>query len=133
MSENNKGFGRDFEKALSEGMENNNWTLLNDVIVKSVDNFLDDVGDRMNSAMGNNTNAVPLSRRNEDFSQKTETARRQRELHAERQKVREMRARERREREEARMARSQAKRLRSDPGTQLAFPYRNVGDRKSVG
>ena len=64
MSDNKKGsFGRDFEKAISEGVKNNNWSLLNDVIEKSVDNLIDGVGDRMNEAMGSTRNAVPLSKR----------------------------------------------------------------------
>ena len=45
---------KDFEKAFNEGIENNNWTFLNDAIINSVDSFLDNVGDRMNDALGNN-------------------------------------------------------------------------------
>ena len=125
MSDNNKGFGRDFERALSEGMENNNWTLLNDVIIKSVDNFLDGVGDKMNSAMEGHAGAVPLSERSEDFSKNTQTARRQRQLHAERQQVRERMERERKEREAARRAARAGKRRSQLP--QPVFPYNNVG------
>jgi len=132
MSDNKKGFGGDFERALNEGMENNNWTLLNDVIVKSVDNFLDDVGDKMNSAMGSNPNAVPLSKRNEDISGKTHTARRQRELKEERDRVRRRMEEERREREAARQARRFARRNKTAKNTELAFPYRNVGNVSST-
>jgi hypothetical protein len=42
-----KGFGNEFEKAWSEGMNNNDWTSLNDVIMKSVDSFLDGIGDKL--------------------------------------------------------------------------------------
>ena len=97
-----KKIGKEFERAFTEGMENNDWSYLNDVIVKSVDNFLDGVGDRMNSAMEGATAAVPLSQRKEDFSGNTETARAQRELHEERARVRARMERERKEREKAR-------------------------------
>ncbi|MBR4573946.1 MAG: 5-bromo-4-chloroindolyl phosphate hydrolysis family protein [Lachnospiraceae bacterium] len=125
-----KGFGRDFERAWTEGMENQDWSLLNEVIVKSVDNFLDGVGDRMNEAMGQ-PNATPLSKRHEDFSGQTQTARAQRQLHAERQKQRERMEAERRAREEARRARRMAK---SNPAgnTALAFPFKNVGSGSST-
>ena len=120
-----EGFGRDFEKAWTEGMENNNWSLLNDVIVKSVDNFLDGVGDRMNEAMGQ-SNATPLSKRHEDFSGQTQTARAQRQLHAERQRQRERMEAERRAREEARLAKRNASRKNAQT-TALSFPFKNVG------
>ncbi|MBQ6129310.1 MAG: 5-bromo-4-chloroindolyl phosphate hydrolysis family protein [Lachnospiraceae bacterium] len=120
-----ESFGRDFEKAWTEGMENNNWSLLNDVIVKSVDNFLDGVGDRMNEAMGQ-SNATPLSKRHEDFSGQTQTARAQRQLHAERQRQRERMEAERRAREEARLAKRNASRKNAQT-TALSFPFKNVG------
>ena len=127
MSDNKKNsIGKDFEKAFSEGMENNNWSYLNDVIVRSVDNFLDGVGDRMNEAMGSSTGAVPLSRRKEDFSGQTQTARAQRRLHAERQREREKMERERRAREEERAARRLARRKGPDTRA-LAFPYKDTG------
>lgn len=122
--------GRDFEKAFNEGMKNNDWSSLNDVIVKSVDNFLDSVGDKMNVAMGD---AVPLSQRKEDMSAKTRTAEMQRKLHAERQRERERMAMERKRREDERARRRIAKQTRTGPGTAvLAFPYRNVGAGSSV-
>ncbi|MBR6159720.1 MAG: 5-bromo-4-chloroindolyl phosphate hydrolysis family protein [Lachnospiraceae bacterium] len=121
-----KGIGGDFEKAFTEGIMNNDWTVLNDVIVKSVDNFLDDVGDRMNNAMGSEpAGAVPLSKRREDFSGKTETARAQRQLHAERQRVRERMEKERRQREEERKAKRLAKRTIPEAAN-LPYPYRNA-------
>ena len=120
-----KKIGKEFERAFTEGMENNDWSYLNDVIVKSVDNFLDGVGDRMNSAMEGATAAVPLSQRKEDFSGNTETARAQRELHEERARVRARMERERKEREKARRARSAAK--RAPQRAELAFPYKDAG------
>lgn len=126
-----KGIGKDFEKAFTEGIVNNDWSVLNDVIVKSVDNFLDDVGDRMNSAMGEPTSAVPLSRRNEDFSGKTQTAKAQRQLHEERKRVRERMEKERREREEARQARRLAKRTFPEAAN-LPYPYINAGSGSST-
>ena len=128
MSDNNKknNIGKEFERAFTEGMENNNWSYLNDVIVKSVDNFLDGVGDRMNSAIGNvSPNAVPLSERKEDFSGNTRTAQAQRTLHAERERVRQQMEREKQERELARKARHSSAHRRQ--ATELAFPYRDVG------
>ena len=122
-------YGREFEKAWTEGMNNNDWTFLNEVIVKSVDNFLDGVGDRMNDALAssknNSKNAVPLSQRKEDFSGRTHTAAMQRQLHEERKKVREEMERQRREREAARHARRLSGKKIST--TQLAFPYSDVG------
>jgi 5-bromo-4-chloroindolyl phosphate hydrolysis protein len=120
-----KKIGKEFERAFTEGMENNDWSYLNDVIIKSVDNFLDGVGDRMNSAMEGATAAVPLSKRKEDFSGNTETAKAQRKLHEERARVRAQMERERKERERARKARSAAR--SAVKTTELAFPYRNVG------
>ena len=123
----NNGFGKEFERALTEGLEKNDWSVLNDVIVKSVDNFLDGVGDRMNDAMGTATpNAVPLSKRSESFTGQTQTARAQRKLHAERQAARERMERERRERENARKAKQMARR-KTPVATELAFPYRDAG------
>ena len=124
---NHKGIGKDFERAFSEGIENQDWTVLNDVIMKSVDNFLDGVGDRMNDALGNSTGAIPLSQRTENFSGSSETARRQRELHAEREKVRERMRRQHEEREEQR----RIKRSKVDT-TALSYPYRNVGSVSST-
>ncbi|MCR5590721.1 MAG: 5-bromo-4-chloroindolyl phosphate hydrolysis family protein [Lachnospiraceae bacterium] len=118
-------FGKDFEKAWSQGMENNDWSFLNEVIVKSVDNFLDNVGDRMNDAMGNNSRATPLSQRKESFEGNTQTARAQRALHAERQRERERLERQRREREAAKRERQRQAAQRRNPSTQLGFPYRN--------
>ena len=46
-NDKNNRYGKEFEKAWTEGMKNNDWSFLNDVIVKSVDNFLDGVGDIM--------------------------------------------------------------------------------------
>ncbi|MCR5672393.1 MAG: 5-bromo-4-chloroindolyl phosphate hydrolysis family protein [Lachnospiraceae bacterium] len=127
MADKKNNFGKDFERAFSEGLENNDWSLLNDVIVKSVDNFLDGVGDKMNDAMGNShPNAVPLSKRREDFSAQTQTARAQRKLHAERQLERQRMAQERLEREKARKERQMA-RKRGPVATELAFPYRDAG------
>ncbi len=130
MSESRSNFGKDLERAFSEGIENNNWTTLNNVIVKGVDNLLDDLGDKMNEAVGARAavppGAVPLSERKEDFSGNTRTAREQRKLHAERQRVREEMERERRERRMAREAK-QAAQVRNSTVTDLAFPYKNVG------
>ncbi|MBO4904021.1 MAG: 5-bromo-4-chloroindolyl phosphate hydrolysis family protein [Lachnospiraceae bacterium] len=124
--------GKDFERAFSEGIENNDWSVLNDVIVRSVDNFLDGVGDKMNEAMGG-SGGVPLSSRNEDFSGKTHTAERQRALKQERQRVREEMEKERREREAARQARRNRKRRPAAvSSTELAFPYTDVGAASSV-
>ena len=117
------GIGKDFEKALAEGMENRDWSYLNDVIVKSVDDFLDNVGDKMNDALGNTTTATPLSKRKEDFSGNTETAKRQRQLHAERERARQEQKRISREREMARNARRLAKRQETAVS---AFPFRDV-------
>lgn len=119
------GIGKDFEKAFTEGIVNNDWTVLNDVIVKSVDNFLDDVGDRMNSAMAPSSNAVPLSKRKEDFSGNTRTAKAQRQLHAERQIVRERMEQERRQREEERKAKRLARKTIPE-AVSLPYPYRNA-------
>ena len=130
-SHKNNGFGKDFERAWTEGMENQNWTYLNDVIVKSVDDFLDNVGDKMNEALGNKTSATPLSARKEDFSGKTQTAKLQRELHAERQRVRAQMERERIERERERRERRVAKR-NTPPATELAFPFKNTGAASAV-
>ena len=121
MSANNKKrTGKDFEKAFSEGIENNDWSRLNDVIVKSVDNFLDDVGDRMNDAIANSS----------------QTAQRQRALKEERQRVREQMEQQRREREAARAARRGRNRTAmakpSAAKTELAFPYTDVGTGSSV-
>ncbi|MBO4267609.1 MAG: 5-bromo-4-chloroindolyl phosphate hydrolysis family protein [Lachnospiraceae bacterium] len=121
MSANDKKrTGKDFERAFSEGIENNDWSRLNDVIVKSVDNFLDDVGDRMNDAIANSS----------------QTAQRQRVLKAERQRVREQMEKERREREAARLARKGRNRTAmakpSAAKTELAFPYTDVGTGSSV-
>ena len=122
MSANkNNRIGKDFEKAFSEGMESNDWSRLNDVIVKSVDNFLDDVGDRMNDAIANST----------------QTAQRQKALKAERQRVREQMERERAAREAARAARRNGRRntgvAKTSAGkTELAFPYTDVGSGSSV-
>ena len=116
-------FGKDFEKAWTQGIENNDWSFLNDVIVKSVDNFLDNVGDKMNDAMGNSTFGTPLSQRKEDFSGNSYTARAQRRLHAERQQERERLEQQRLERERARRERQRAK--KGPVATELAFPYRN--------
>lgn len=121
-----KNIGKDFEKAFSEGIIHNDWSVLNDVIVKSVDNFLDDVGDRMNNAMGGDRGAVPLSERHEDFSGPTQTARTQRKLHAERQLVRERMEKERLQREEERKAKRLAK-LKIPEARQLPYPYTNAG------
>ncbi len=127
MSDKRK-IGKEFERAFTEGMENNDWSYLNDVIIKSVDNFLDGVGDRMNSAMEGATAAVPLSQRKEDFSGSSRTAKAQRQLHEERARVRRQMERERQERERARKAARAARTARSAAGTtELAFPYRNVG------
>lgn len=124
MSDKRK-IGKEFERAFTEGMENNDWSYLNDVIIKSVDNFLDGVGDRMNSAMEGATAAVPLSQRKEDFSGNTETAKAQRQLHEERARIRAQMERERKERERARKARSAAR--KNQKATELAFPYKDVG------
>ncbi|MCR5301541.1 MAG: 5-bromo-4-chloroindolyl phosphate hydrolysis family protein [Lachnospiraceae bacterium] len=127
MPDNRKSsFGKDLEKAVSEGVKNNNWSLLNDVIEKSVDNFLDGVGDRMNDAMSPSKNAVPLSRRKEDFSGNTRTAEVQRRLHEERQQVRRQMAEERRRREEAKAERRRAAR-KGKSTAELAFPFRDTG------
>lgn len=122
---------KDFEKAFNEGIENNNWTFLNDAIMNSVDSFLDNVGDRMNDALGNNTTATPLSKRKEDFSGKTETARRQRQLRAERERVRQQMEQERHRREQERRARRIAK-SNPKPVTELAFPFKNTGAGSAV-
>ena len=122
MSANNNRIGKDFERAFSEGMENNDWSRLNDVIVKSVDNFLDDVGDRMNDAIAGST----------------QTARRQKVLKEERRRVREQMERERQEREAARLARRNGRRktaVASSSGvktTELGFPYTDVGSGSSI-
>lgn len=116
-------------------MENKNWSLLNDVIVKSVDSFLDGVGDKMNEAMTGPTKATPLSKREEDFSGQTHTAMAQRKLHEERQRARERMEAESRAREEARRARRTARReARKNPAgtTALAFPFRDVGSGSST-
>ena len=119
---NNKGIGKDFERAFSEGMENNDWSRLNYVIVKSVDNFLDDVGDRMNDAIAGSN----------------QTAQRQKVLKEERRRVREQMERERQEREAARLARRSRRRknaVASASGvktTELGFPYTDVGTGSSV-
>ncbi len=126
MGQNRSNFGKDLERAVSEGLENNNWSTLNNVIVKGVDNILDDIGDRMNEAVGAKTNATPLSERKEDFSGNTKTAREQRKLHAERQRVRENMERERRAREQARLQKQRA-RSNAVASTELGFPYKNVG------
>ncbi|MCR5688001.1 MAG: 5-bromo-4-chloroindolyl phosphate hydrolysis family protein [Lachnospiraceae bacterium] len=115
-------FGKEFENAINRGLENNDWSGLNDVIVRSVDNFLDGVGDRMNSAMGA-SRGTPLSQRNEDFSGSTRTAEAQRRLHAERQRQRENLEKQRREREEARRAKQVSKRKLP---AQLAYPYKSI-------
>lgn len=122
--------GKDFEKAFTEGINNNDWSGLNSVIVRTVDDFLDGVGDRMNDAMGTRTTGVPLSKRKEDFSGSTHTARAQRELHAERARVREQMEKERLER---RLARS-ARRVSKTPAIrqETAFPYLNVGRARST-
>ncbi len=120
----NNNIGKDFERAWSEGIANNDWSLLNDVIVRSVDNFLDNVGDKMNDAMGGTAGAVPLSKRQEDFSGRTRTASMQRKLHEERQKERERRAMESRQRQKAREARQIARRNTAVPA--VSFPYKNV-------
>ena len=133
MSDNRKGsIGKDFEKAVTEGVKNNNWSYLNDVIEKSVDNFLDGVGDRMNAAMGGTKGAVPLSRRNEDFSGESHTAKAARQLHAERQRTRERMERESRLREERRRARKQQRVTGRAGTTELAFPYRDAGSGAST-
>lgn len=122
MSANNNRIGKDFERAFSEGMENNDWSRLNDVIVKSVDNFLDDVGDRMNDAIAGST----------------QTAQRQKVLKEERRRVREQMERERQEREAARLARRNGRRktaVASSSGvktTELGFPYTDVGSGSSI-
>lgn len=126
MAEKKTNFGKDLERAINEGLENNNWSGLNNVIVKGVDNLLDDIGDRMNEAVGAKNTAVPLSQRKEDFSGNTRTAREQRKLHEERQRVRERMERERRERERARQAKVAA-RSKTIPANELGFPYKNVG------
>ena len=127
-----KGFGNDFEKAFREGMVNNDWSHLNDVIVMSVDNFLDDVGDRMNASLGNRgSSAVPLSKRKKDISGDTQTARYQRQLHSERQQVRERMERERREREEAKRQRQLARR-KPPGGFMPPYPYTNVAEGSSI-
>ena len=126
-----KGFGNEFEKAWSEGMNNNDWTSLNDVIMKSVDSFLDGIGDKMNDALGtNNTTAVPLSKRHEDFSGKTETARMQRELHKERERVRREMEEERKRRRELRRERALAPKNAS--ARQLPYPYIDRGGAAST-
>ncbi len=131
MANNKHSFGKEFEKAWSEGMKNNDWSSLNDIIVKSVDNFLDGVGDKMNEAMGtNNSSAIPLSKRKEDFSQKTETARRQRQLKAEREQVRRKMEAERQARVSAREAKRLAK--RNAANRQLPYPYSDVGSSLST-
>ncbi len=122
MSANNNRIGKDFERAFSEGMENNDWSRLNDVIVKSVDNFLDDVGDRMNDAIAGST----------------QTAQRQKVLKEERRRVREQMERERQEREAARLARRNGRRktaVASSSGvktTELGFPYTDIGSGSSI-
>ncbi len=125
MADKRSGFGKELERALNEGIENNNWTSLNNVIVEGVDNLLDDIGDKMNEAVGH-SDAVPLSKRKEDFSGTTHTARAQRQLHAERAQVRERMEQERRERAEARKARQTA-RSKAVPATELGFPYHDAG------
>ncbi|MBO4890804.1 MAG: 5-bromo-4-chloroindolyl phosphate hydrolysis family protein [Lachnospiraceae bacterium] len=133
-NDKNNRYGKEFEKAWTEGMKNNDWSFLNDVIVKSVDNFLDGVGDRMNDALASSKNvspnAVPLSQRREDFSGNTQTANMQRKLHEERRRVREEMERQRREREAARRSKRLAK--RGEPTTQLAFPYNNSASAMST-
>lgn len=126
---NGSGIGREFEKAIDEGLNNNDWTGLNNVIMKSVDNFLDGVGDRMNSAMGQTLTGVPLSKRSEDISGNTATARAQRRLHEERAEVRRRMDEERRAREEARIKKRGAKRIQT---TALAFPFSDVGSARST-
>ncbi len=130
MSEGRSNFGKDLERAFSEGLENNNWTTLNNVIVKGVDNLLDDLGDKMNDAVATRSGipagATPLSERKEDFSGNTRTASQQRKLHAERQRVREEMERQRRERRMQRESRQAVRTGRSETAA-LGFPYRNVG------
>ncbi len=132
MSDKRGSIGRDFERAISDGINNNDWSNLNNVIVKTVDEFLDGVGDKMNDAMSqsagakNHSSAVPLSRRKEDFSGSTQTAKAQRKLHEERARVRRQMEEERRERERIRKQK-QIDRTRGIPSTQLGFPYRRVG------
>lgn len=126
---NGSGIGREFEKAIDEGLNNNDWTGLNNVIMKSVDNFLDGVGDRMNSAMGQNMTGVPLSKRHEDTSGETATARAQRKLHAERAEQRKKMEEERRAREAARVQRRASRRVQT---TALAFPFSDVGSARST-
>ena len=123
MSDKRK-IGKEFERAFTEGMENNDWSYLNDVIIKSVDNFLDGVGDRMNSAMEGATAAVPLSQRKEDFSGNTETAKAQRQLHEERARIRAQMERERKERERTRKAGSAARTRQK--ATELDIPNNDV-------
>lgn len=131
MPDKKNSFGKDLERALSEGMENRDWSVLNDVLIKGVDNLLDEVGDRMNDAISSKTTATPLSQRKEDFSGQTRTAMAQRQLHAERQRARERMEAERAQRENARRSRRQA-RSRQPDTTALAFPYQNVGAASST-
>ena len=126
MANRQNRFGKDFERAISEGMNNNDWSSLRDVIIRTGDSFLDEIGDRMNDALGNNnSSAVPLSQRKERFNGSTETARMQRELKAERERVRRQMEREREERRELRRERARAK--KSGTVKQLPFPYSNTG------
>ncbi len=129
-SNKNSGLGRDFERAINEGMENRNWTTLNDVIIKSVDSFLDSVGDRMNEAF-EVKGAVPLSKRKEDFSGKSRTAARQRQLHKEREQIRARMEADSRKREEERRSRREL-RSRKINTAELAFPYKNIGTGSST-
>lgn len=123
---NRNNLGKEFERAFSEGISTNDWSVLNKVIVKSVDNFLDDVGDRMNDAMGPSVTKTLLSNRKEDFSGDTMTARAQRELHAERARIRKQLEEERNREERERREKNVKKK------TELAFPYKNVDAVSSV-
>ena len=124
MANRRNNIGKEFEKAFSEGMNHNDWSSLNDVIVRSVDNFLDGVGDKMNEALGNDRiTATPLSKRNEDFSGNTRTARMQRELHAERERVRQQMEEERRKLREEKRLRALSK--RNAQIKQLPYPFDN--------
>ena len=130
-SRKNNSIGKDIERALSEGMKSGDLTSLNDVLIKGVDDFLDSVGDKMNDALGMKTTATPLSQRKEDFSAKTQTAKRQRELHAEQERRRQQMEMESAERERRRRERRNRKKA-LQPVAELPFPYKNVGASSST-